>query len=252
MSKSASAEVKLDYRERYKGVKQALNYEYSLHADKSAAPYIWEIEKSILLKEVSLIRKNEIKYLDFACGTGRILSFLEQYVSESTGIDISENMTELGKSKTKKSLLLNCDLTKNDIIGNKQYDLITAFRFFLNAQEDLRKEVLLLLSEKLSNDGIFIFNTHGNTLGPYLLSVILRRLKKKKLNHLSYFKALKLIRSSKLKLKKVYGIGFIPSSFYRWFKPWRKFFMNIDKILPNFIFLKYFARNLIFVCTKDK
>lgn len=200
---TTEAKEYFDYRESHKDLKRALIYEYSssFYADGSFDSQLWGIEKSILLKEICLIRKNGIKYLDFACGTGRILSFVERYVSESTGVDISENMLKFTKNKIKKSLLLNCDLTKNDIIKNNRYDLITAFRFFLNAQDNLRNEVMLLLSEKLTEDGVFIFNIHGYTRHYYLWPKMLKK-KQNKLRHESYFKMFEIIRNSKLKIKK--------------------------------------------------
>lgn len=245
-------EKHLDYRDKHKGAGQAWNYEHKVYAEDSYYAYIWGIEKDIIINEIRLIEKTSIKYLDFACGTGRVISSIEQYVNNSTGVDVSENMLNIAKTKIKKSSLLHVDLTSDDIIKNEKYDLITAFRFFLNAQEDLRKEVMPLLSNKLSDDGLFIFNNHGNTFSYYILPAILGKLgmKQVKLNHLSYFSILKLIRNSNLKLKKVYGIGFIPGSFYRWFKLWRRFFMKIDKAFSNSRFLKFFAVDLIFICSK--
>lgn len=252
MSKDSISAEQPDYTESHKNIKQALNYEYNLYADDTYDSCMWKIEKEFLSKEISSIKKGEIKYLDFACGTGRVLSFVEQFTTKSTGIDVSKNMLNIAKNKLKKSQLINCDLTEDDIIEDKRYDLITSFRFFLNAQEDLRKKIMSLLSKKLTNDGLFIFNIHGNTSSYHLLAVVLGKLgiKQVELNHLSYFKTLNLIKNSNLKLIKVYGVGFIPSSFYRWFKRLRKFLMNLDRAFSHISFLKYFARDMIFICTK--
>lgn len=242
-----------DYREVHKDVQKALNYEHNVYSADSYDAYMWEMEKEVLLKEINLLGKTRINYLDFACGTGRILSFVEQYVSESTGIDVSEDMLVLAKNKIRNSLLIKCDLTKEDVIKNKQYDLVSAFRFFLNAQKDLRNEVMPLLSKKMANDGILIFNIHGNISSYYFLPMIFSKIKKnrEKLNAMSYFEMLSLIKNSKLNVIRVYGIGFIPSSFYRLFKSRRKYFVSLERKFSNFKFLKYFARNLIFVCTKE-
>jgi len=252
MSKKIEIKEQFDYGKQHKDIKQALNYEYRLYAKDSYDSYMWQIETTLLLKEVSLIKKAKIRYLDFACGTGRILSLVERYVDESTGLDVSESMLSIAKGKIKKSLLIKGDLTKNDVLRNTQYDLITAFRFFLNAQANLKEEIMLLLSEKLSNDGILVFNIHGNITSYYFLPIVLPGLKNdwSELNYSSYFKINNLIKNSRLKIKRVYGVGFIPSLFYRLFKFWKKFFINIEKILSNLIFLKYFAKNLIFICIK--
>jgi SAM-dependent methyltransferase len=242
-----------DYTESHKDIKKALNYEYNLYADETYDSCMWEIEKKYLLKEIGSIKKGKIKYLDFACGTGRVISFVEPLIAESTGVDVSNNMLDIAKNKTIKSRLINCDLTTKDVIKGEEYDLITVFRFFLNAQDELRRKVMPLLSEKLSNNGLLIFNIHGNTSSYHLLPVILWRLgiKKTELKHLSYFETLDIIRKSNLKLIKLYGVGFIPSSFYRWFKPLRKILLNLDNFFSRIFFLKYFSRYLIYVCTKN-
>ena len=252
MSKDDTTKEPADYRDWHKGIDKALNYEENVYGEDSYSTYLWEIEKGILMNEISLMKNRNIKYLDFACGTGRVISFIEPYVAESTGVDVSEAMLDLAKGKVKKSLLLNCDLTVNDIIRDKKYDLITAFRFLLNAQNDLRRQIMPLLAKKLSNDGIIVFNSHGNTLSSHLMPVVLSKLgmRREKLNHLSFFTVFRLIKNSNLKLEKVYGVGFIPTSFYSRFKSLRKLFVNIDNTLSKNGLLKYFAKNLIFVCCK--
>lgn len=247
-----SKRERADYQESHKDIKQAMNYEYNLYADDTYDSYMWEIEKEFLLQEISSLKNNKIKYLDFACGTGRIISIVEPLTLESTGVDVSTNMLSLAKDKVKRTQLINGDITKEDIISDKRYELITAFRFFLNAQDDLRKKVMYLMSEKLTQDGTFIFNIHGNILSYHLLTVILGKLgiKRLKLHHMSYFGTLKLIKQSNLKLERVYGVGFVPSSFYKRLKVLRRFFIFIDNVFPRLGFIKYFARDLMFVCTK--
>jgi glycosyltransferase involved in cell wall biosynthesis len=247
-------EREIDYRELHKPYKKAIDYEHKLYANNSYDSSMWEIEKQILVQEITLFEKDKTKYLDFACGTGRILAFMEQFVSESTGVDVSENMLYLAKKKARKSFLLNSDLTQHDVIADKQYNLITAFRFFLNAEDDLRKKVMFLLSEKLADRGTLIFNLHGNTFSYYLFPIIFKKFKpnQEKLNHVSFFRISKLLKETRLKIKRIYGIGFVPSSFYRLFKSQKKLFIWIDKTFSTCPLMKYFARNLIFICGRDR
>src|SRR5207249_2994067 len=96
---------------------------------------IWGIERDFL---AGLIRRQKSRwgncsYLDFACGTGRVISFVEALVSSSLGIDTSEEMLRVAAKKVQRSELLCIDITERvDLEGT--YDLITAFRFFLNAE----------------------------------------------------------------------------------------------------------------------
>ncbi len=246
---------KIEYRDSHVSVEKALNYENNVYGMSSYDTLIWEIEKEILFNEIKLLKKGKhnIRYLDFACGTGRILSFLESYVEVAVGVDISDKMLSLAKNKIKKASLYCCDLTMQDMLEDKELDLITAFRFFLNSQNSLRREVVAVLSEKLSEKGVLIFNIHGNPVSYYFLALILNRLKPgygSKLNFLSLVGVTKMLGNSSLKIVRFYGTGFIPSSFY---KQWNvKFLFSVEWLLTKCSFLKYFARNQIFVCSKMK
>jgi len=123
---------------------------------------VWAIEQQIL-KDI-LDNKRFNKYIDFACGTGRITSFIEPFVDVSIGIDVSGAMMKEAREKLRKTELLNLDILANDP-GQKileDADLITAFRFVLNAEPDLRAKALTKLSGFLGREGILVFNVHGN------------------------------------------------------------------------------------------
>ncbi len=107
-----------------------------------------------------LIERRE-RYLDFACGTGRILSVLAPFFQEVVGVDISESMLYEARSKVEKASFHVVDLTSRDVdIG--RFDLITAFRFFGNAEPDLRRDVLGVLRSKLRHNGFLLLNNHRN------------------------------------------------------------------------------------------
>ena len=72
-------------------------------------------------------------YLDFACGTGRMLGFLGKYAQSVTGVDISPSMLEVARERVPKAELICGDLTREPLLTNRQFDVISAFRFFPNA-----------------------------------------------------------------------------------------------------------------------
>jgi SAM-dependent methyltransferase len=107
------------------------------------------------------------KYLDFACGTGRILAYVAPSFETSMGIDISEEMQKLARAKCQGTRFLLGDITTDDYVRKEAdaagpFDLITSFRFFLNAEHELRAKVLHALQPLLSPDGSFVFNVHKN------------------------------------------------------------------------------------------
>ena len=97
-------------------------------------------------------------YLDFACGGGRILREAESYFSNTCGVDVSESMLGFAKERCRHSRLLRKDLTVEPIAD--RFDVITAFRFFLNAEPQLRSETLATLHGLLRDRGVLVANIH--------------------------------------------------------------------------------------------
>ncbi|SRR5260221_7030448 len=101
------------------------------------------------------------RYLDFACGTGRITAIVAPLVSESVGVDLSESMLAEARSKCPTTHFLLADLTREDVdIG--QFDLATSFRFFGNAEPELRQAAIAAIAKRLRPRGFLIVNNHRN------------------------------------------------------------------------------------------
>jgi SAM-dependent methyltransferase len=101
------------------------------------------------------------RYLDFACGTGRITATVAPLVRESFGIDLSESMLAEARSKCPATHFMRVDLTREDVeIG--EFDLVTSFRFFGNAQDELRQAALGAIAKRLRPQGFLIVNNHRN------------------------------------------------------------------------------------------
>lgn len=101
-------------------------------------------------------------YLDFACGTGRMLGFLGKYARSITGVDISPSMLEVARGRAPTAELICGDLTREPLLGARQFDVISAFRFFPNAEPELRRDAITRLVQHLSPAGIMVFNNHRN------------------------------------------------------------------------------------------
>lgn len=144
------------------------------HETFSSLPHramLWELEKRLLVRLVSgMFPNQEATYLDFACGTGRILAHMHPMVRSTTGVDVSASMLEVARDALPGVNLIEADLTHEDRLGGKQFDLITAFRFFPNAEPALRTEVARVLALHLAPAGRLIFNNHKNS------SSLMRRL----------------------------------------------------------------------------
>lgn len=238
------------YRFSHCGQKKTYRYEYDVYRSGSYDDLVWQEEKGILEREVAMVRQRipHVRYLDFACGTGRIIAHLEEKMAVSVGVDISSDMLVLARKKVKQSRLIEADLTENDVLGGAQFDIITTFRFFLNAEPSLRVAALNIISSKLAQNGVFIFNIHGNTWSFRLPMVWWYRLRAKQLNHLSAGQMNALLTSFGLMPVRLYGFGLVPKIFYRFFP--QKALLWVDhlfSLIPLFASISY---NLIFVCQK--
>ena len=223
----------------------AERYETIMYGLGSYDACMWEWEKKILDKEVDRIR--DARYLDFGCGTGRILSYLEGRVKESTGVDNSHVMLERAKMQARQSRIIEVDITTDDVLQGQQYDLITAFRIFLNAEPALRCDILRILVPKIAPGGTFIFNIHGNTFSYRFLMVLWYRMRGRHLHHLSYWGVKRMLAPFNCKIERMYGFGIIPKPLYR-FVPKRPLFM-LDCLLARIPLFKYISYNMVFVCT---
>lgn len=207
---SKSDRPTLDYRNSHKSSQKGANYDESFYKSNYKNLILrWE-EK--ILKNI-LVDQKITSYIDFACGTGRITRIIEPNVKESLGIDVSESMLEIARSKSTKSKFLRADITREKEVSDP-VDLITAFRFFTNAQPSLRNDAILAIDNVLKPGGLFIFNLHMNSASPYALLARAYELftgKRKGFNHLS----LKRFKSEYLnqlgfEVVEIHALGIIP------------------------------------------
>jgi len=155
------------YRKHFTDAAKAGSYDAHQYATGTYGEVIWRIEQEQLSCFISRFRAthSRIDYLDFACGTGRIIGFLEDKVDEATGIEISQQMIDVARTKVNHATLIRSDITSEPWPQDKKYDLITAFRFILNAEPSLRLSAFKVLASRLKDkDSRIVFNNHGNLL----------------------------------------------------------------------------------------
>ncbi len=158
-----------DYRNSH--LQRGTTYDTNLAAEPFDA-FMNEMERFHLQEIVpNLFPGGVPRYLDFACGTARITATVGPYAKEAVGVDISPSMLEEARRKCPLVRFIQADLTQGTPdIG--QYDLATSFRFFGNAQQSLRREVLQVLARLVRPGGYLIVNNHRN---PHSLAALLHR-----------------------------------------------------------------------------
>lgn len=183
--------------------------------------YQWE---SQIIRRYSAIAE---KHLDFACGTGRITKVSNSPVK--LGIDISESMLTVARQSC-STAEFRCGDFQKILRDDEKFDVITAFRFFPNADSKLRASVLLKLKEHLSPDGHLIFNNHRNF---WSLSMILFRFVFFKYGQagLSHKQIKSLCAKHRFKIVEIYSYGVVPQNENVSIFPWA-----ITKRLDNLFF----------------
>lgn len=214
--------------------------------------YQWEeLEKPILANIFSELSKEYKSYCDFACGTGRILSFGEQFFEKVYGIDISSEMAIHAKAKCIKAEIFIEDITKNSV--DIHADVVTSFRFFLNAEPSLREEALQAIGKILNNNGVFICNIHMNkkSILGFIYECLNKLLKEKRYNTLTQEEITMVLEKNGFEVEKVIWYSYLPRTGWRmgWLS---KYFLKcLDALINNFNFLpKKWAQSFILICRK--
>lgn len=150
------------YTDAHKGKGQDYHASFSPQINPYRA-MVWRLEQRALDGILDTQFPNlKPAHLDFACGTGRVLGYLAGRVRSSTGVDVASSMLKVAMETAPGAELIEADLTQRDVLGNRSFDLITAFRFFPNAESELRKSVLEVMRRHLTPDGVVVFNNHKN------------------------------------------------------------------------------------------
>jgi SAM-dependent methyltransferase len=167
--------------------------------------YMAKFEAEYLREIVPHLTQGSGRYLDFACGTGRITSIVAPLVGESIGVDISESMLTAARAKCPDTRFICADIAR-DAVDLGQFDLVTSFRFFGNAQDELRSAALRAISGLVRSGGHLVINSHRN---PHAIGSLLQGAAGR--THgmdLTYWKIARMLRDQGLRIVSVRSIGF--------------------------------------------
>lgn len=202
------------YRVHFASASKAAAYDAQQYPPNSHALIAWRVEQEWLSKFLQHFRATHahIDYLDFATGTGRILAFLQDQVDFATGIEISPAMVTVASTKCRNARLICADITTPQAPVEGRYDLITAFRFALNAEPGLRLAAFKALAARMKDkDSRLVFNNHGHLFSHKLLLWpyhSLRRWGKGYLpegNYMTHRQAHELCRAAGLEIESIWG-----------------------------------------------
>lgn len=187
------------------------------------------------------------RFLDFACGTGRILELARPHFVESVGIDVSDVMLAEARRKVPGARLIQADVMRDPPdVGT--FRVIALFRFILSAQQHLREGVLRWLRRVIAPDGVLVVNNHFNRWSAVGVAHQVDNLLHGRLAASPADKDMeKLLQGSGFQIVERYGFGVIP--------PWsarRRFpsapLLQLERMLGRSRTLQKYAKDRIFLC----
>ena len=187
------------------------------------------------------------RYLDFACGTGRIMELAHVHFAETVGIDVSEAMLAEARRRVPRAQLVQADvMTESVDVGS--FQVISLFRFILSAEDHLREGVLRWLRTVIAPDGVLVVNNHLNRWSVTGWQHRLRNVVRGKPGGPpteEYMRS--LLRRCGFEIVEAYGFGVIP--------PWRNTrrapstqLLALERLLASSKWLQAHAKDRIYLC----
>lgn len=205
----------MSYRDQFTAGRAAVAYDQEQYRPGSYGDLLWQVEQQQLRDVVGQLRAGHrrIDHLDFATGTGRVLGFLRPLVDTAVGIEVSEAMAERARRRVPSATVLCRDIAAAGVPVEGRYDLITAFRFLLNAEPALRTAALAALARRLRDtSSVLVVNNHGNLWSHKALLWPVHQAAGRVRpgssgNYLSHRAVLRLVGQAGLRVERVLGCG---------------------------------------------
>jgi SAM-dependent methyltransferase len=187
------------------------------------------------------------RYLDFACGTGRITELAFPHFAETVGIDVSEAMLAEARRRIPRARLIQVDvMTDPPDVGI--FQVISLFRFILSAEHHLREGVLNWLRTVIAADGVLVVNNHLNHWSFTGLRHRLRNVVRGQRGGPPTERHMEtLLRRCGFEIVEAYGFAIIP--------PWRdtpRFpsmtLLRLERLLESSKLLQAHAKDRIYLC----
>lgn len=218
--------MNLEIKKYYDNLAQSYDFD---RFENSYGKFINTQERLFLTNSLKNIKSNQI--LDLGCGTGRLLEFANY------GVDFSQNMLEVSKSKFPNKKILEGTVTSIPL-ENNSLDCIYCFHVIMHLDKETTLGFLSEAHNKLTNNGRLIFDFPSKK-------------RRKLLNFKSEnwhgannysFEEIKEMTEKNWHIHKKQGILFLPIQRFPVFL--RPIMLKIDTILCQF-FLKEYASYLV-------
>ena len=144
--------------------------------DRPPRALMWQLERELVGNWLNRLQPRRL--LDFACGTGRIAGLAAELTgAEVHGVDVTESMLAVARQEHPAVTYHLADgRDAPRLLGERRFDVATAFRFFANAEPELRASAAAALASLISHGGHLIVNNHRSFWSiPYVGQRLVRR-----------------------------------------------------------------------------
>jgi predicted TPR repeat methyltransferase len=214
---------------------------------------LWDIEREQLRE---LIRRHcaessRNRALDFATGTGRVLPVISEFFPVVVGVDVAEPMLDIAKDSCPSAVLHQADLSRGALLPEGPFQLVTAFRFLFNAEDELRASALRGIRANLANEGsVLIINNHGSTPSVRSIShaawTTVRPLLNLNHNRLSHRAVMRLLKDSGFEVVEWTSTGLAGEKLWRLLPS--AIGARVERMASSSRFMKWVLLNRLYVC----
>ncbi len=252
------------YMEMYRKA-QGTGEAYDVSTGNKFEQAIYSYEKDLLAElYTEYFGDKAITLLDFACGTGRIISVFDELVADKVGMDTSAYQLEAARGKGIAARFIEGNLvTSPELLEDGSFDLITSFRLFLNLERANRLPILRQLRRVLKDDGYLIVDNHMNRysvlgLMALFLRKVLRFPEKAKarpgqrgiIGTMSEMEFRSTLRAAGFRVIRVHRFWIIPGNKSLIALP-QKALISVERLLARIPLLNLLSKNQVYVCQKD-
>ena len=226
---------------------------------------IFRLESAILKDIFRRLRSSdpEMAYLDYACGTGRIISLFGDLIRTKVGVDTSAGQLAIARQKAPDAEFLQGNVVTNpDLLGSRRFDLVTAFRLLLNLEPQNRAPILGALADRLAQDGYLVVDNHMNrhsVLGMAALFAnkvlgipkkpVMQPGRRGIISTMSEFEMRRVLAEAGLEAVEVHRIFVLPGHNHLQLLPTR-WLVSVETLLSRVPGLNRMAKNQIYVCRR--
>jgi polysaccharide pyruvyl transferase WcaK-like protein/SAM-dependent methyltransferase len=248
------------YRDRFIDRAAVKAYDQEFASDRFMANLSVLESHTLRTTLTSLSQKPFKRHLDFACGTGRAISFMRGFAEGTVGVDVSPHMLEYAQKRFPETRFVCGDVSTDprllDPLG--RFDLVTLWRFIAPADPHLRLAALSAIARSMNDGALLLVNNNANRTSLHWVALLLRALMRRESlqssgayqGSMPHRQLERLLLAVGLRVEAIRGISYLPDQLARRRPAW--LWMAVDQVLRRLNFAPQYAVNQLVIARRDE